>query len=132
MSELLFQCMTKATNAEENQVRHSFNWVVSRRGILKVYDDRLVCGVWTILFTEITGAVLTSIRSTFFLPGYVLRIDTAGKSYHFGLNGRRFWESDLPFPIRGEKGRLGYSVYSVLVRITLLVALAYWLWQKLA
>jgi hypothetical protein len=35
--------MTKATTAEGEDVRRSLNWAVSRRGILEVREDALLC-----------------------------------------------------------------------------------------
>ncbi|MEM9906117.1 MAG: hypothetical protein AAF921_13950 [Cyanobacteria bacterium P01_D01_bin.44] len=58
MSKLLHRYMTKATIAEGDHIRRSFNWVMSRRGLLKVYDDRLACGDWDIPYADIEEAVL--------------------------------------------------------------------------
>jgi hypothetical protein len=132
MAELLYKCLTKATNAEGDQMRFSVNWALARRGFLKVYEDRLVCGDWTIPHTEITNAVLTSFRSTLFIPGHVLRVDTAERTYHFGLHGSKFWKSDLPFKVSREQGSLGYSTFSIVARVILVAVLVYWLWEKLA
>ena len=132
MSEILYKCMTKAIISDADQVRHSLEWVMSRRGILKVFSDRLECGDWVIPYNEINHAVLTSIRSSLFLPGYVLRVQTDSKTYQFGLNWGRFWKTELPFFITREKGHLGYSKFSVLMRVFLILFLAYWLWKKFA
>lgn len=132
MSKLLYKCMTKATTAEGDQIRHSLSWAVSRRGSLKVYSDRLECGDWVIPNSEIQKAVLTSVRSTLFLPGYILRVETKEKSYQFGLNGGRFWKSELPFLVVRESGSLGFSGFSVAIRIILVATLIYLLWRKFA
>jgi hypothetical protein len=88
MSELLHKCMTKATTAEGDQRKYGPNWVISRRGSLKIFDDRLECGDWRIDYTEIKDAVLCSFRSFFLrIPGYILTVETNDRTYHFGLNG---------------------------------------------
>ena len=130
MAELLHKCMTKAIIADGNQVKHSLDWVMSRRGILKIYSDRLECGDWVISNDEITDTVLTSIRSVFFMPGYVLRVQTQSRTYHFGLNGGSFWKSELPFPVTREKARLGYSKFSAAIRVFVILFLIYWIWKK--
>jgi len=120
--------MVKATTAEGEEIRRSFNWAVARRAIFKVMPDSLVCGDWTILYNQIDDAILFSVRSLF-IPGYILIIKAQGKIYQFGLNWNPFWRKDLPFPVKREKGKLGYSAFSIIVRIIALVFLLYWLWQ---
>jgi len=121
--------MTKATTAEGDDVRYSVNWVVARRGILKVMPDALVCGDWRIPYEEIDEAVLFSVTSFFFLPGFVLRVRSRGTIYQFGLNWNPFWKRELPFPVTREKGRLGLSPFSVVIRVAALSYLVYWLWK---
>jgi hypothetical protein len=99
--------MTKATAAAGDQMKHGPNWALSRRAILKVFDDRLECGDWKVPFSEISEAKLYSIRSTLFIPGYVLQIQTHEQAYHFGLNWGSFWTKELPFPVKRERGKLG-------------------------
>lgn len=123
----LFRGMTKGVIAEGDQLRHGPAWVTARRGILKVYPDRLECGDWSIPNTEIREAVLSSFRSAFGIPGYVLRVDTAAKTYHFGLNGGRFWKGDLPFPVRREKVKLSYSPFSIVARCVVVAMVIYYL-----
>ena len=120
--------MTKATTAEGNEIRRSFNWVVSRRAILRVFDDALECGDWRIPYDTIDEAVLFSTWSMF-IPCYVLRVSTDGTLYQFGLNPGSFWKGDLPFPVTREKLRLQYSWFSILVRISAVAYLIYLAWQ---
>ena len=129
MSTFLYKCLTKATTAKSDQMKYGFNWMLSRRAILKVYDDHLECGDWYIDNHQIRDAVLYSIRSLFFIPGYILRIATDEKSYHFGLNGNRFWEGDLPFLVKREKGEMKYSFFSIIVRLILVAYLLWVLWK---
>ena len=57
--------MTKATTAEGDQRKYGPNWVVSRRGSLKIFDDRLECGDWRIDYTEIKALSLFIFAITF-------------------------------------------------------------------
>lgn len=122
--------MTKATTAEGDQMKYGPNWAFSRRAILKVYEDRFVCRDWTIPYDEIQDATLYSIRSSFFIPGYVLHVRTADRNYHFGLNGNSFWKGELPFAVSREKGKLGYSTISLVVRLAALALLIYAIWSR--
>jgi len=119
--------MTKATAAEGENLRHSFNWVVSRRGTLQVLSDALECGDWRIPYDSISEAVLFSTRQMF-IPCYVLRVAANGTIYQFGLNPGSFWKGDLPFPVKREKLRLKFSWFSIVVRVILLASIVYWLW----
>ena len=128
MGELLHRCMTKATTAEGTDIRHSLNWVLSRRGFLSVYADRLECGDWIIPYDEIDEAVLFRARQMF-IPCYVLRIKVRGRIYQFGLNPGRFWAGELPFPARREEASLGYSWFSIAIRAAAVAALVYLVWR---
>jgi hypothetical protein len=127
---LLHNCMTKATTAEGDALRHSQNWVMARRAILQVWSDRLVCGDWTIPHDSIREAVLYSIRSSFFIPGYVLRVRTDDRTFQFGLNAGKFWRGDLPFPVSRERGRLSYSPFSLVIRLIIIGYLLYYVWTQ--
>ncbi len=127
MDEPIHQCWTKATTAEGDDIRRSFNWVTARRARLRVTRSSLVCGDWTIPYHDIQEAVLYWI-SWMLIPGYVLRVKANGVTYQFGLNWGRFWQRELPFPVRRERGRVGYAAFSMVVRIVLLAAIVYWLW----
>jgi len=125
---MLHSCMTKATTAEGDDIRHSQNWLTSRRGKLNVMSDSLVCGDWRIPYNEIDEAVLFR-TSQMFIPCYVLRVKSNGVVYQFGLNPGRFWKGDLPFPVRREKVRFRFSPFSIVGRIVLVLTLAYWIWR---
>jgi len=127
MDKSIFKCMTKATTAEGEDLRRSFNWVVARRAMLQVMPDALVCGDWRIPYDKIDEAVLYSICSVF--PGYLLRIRVSGTIYQFGLNWNPFWKKELPFTVSREKGRLKLSTYSLFVRLTLLAYFTYLTWK---
>jgi len=129
MEKPLFQCMTKATTAEGEDLRRSWSWVVSRRGLLKVMPDALVCGDWRIPFDRIDEAVLFSIRSM--LPGFLLRVKSGKTIYQFGLNANRFWKGDLPFPVSREEAKLKQSAFSVAARILLMGCIVYWIWTQM-
>ena len=127
MDKPLYWCMTKATTAEGEELRRSLNWVISRRGILKVMPDALVCGNWRIPYSQIDEAVLFSIWSL--LPGFLLRVKSKGKTYQFGLNWNPFWKRELPFPVAREKGKLKHSAFSIVIRLILVGYIVYWIWK---
>ena len=126
MPETLYECMTKATTVEGDDIRYSQNWLMSRRGTLRVTTESLECGDWHISYSDIREAVLFSTRQMF-IPCYVLRVRTDVKIYQFGLNPNRFWKGELPFPVQREQ--LRYSRFSIAVRVAWVAAVAYLVWQ---
>ena len=129
MEQPLHTCTTKAVIAEGDQLQSGIRWIASRRARLKLYDDRLQCGDWTINYDEIRDAVLASFRSHILrIPGYVLSVRTETKTYHFGLNGRRYWKGELPFPVKRTKSKLRLSVISFLARAVLIGYAIYFVW----
>lgn len=132
MSAPIYKCMTKATTAEGDQMEHGPNWLRSRRARLKVFDDRLECGDWILPFSDIREAVLFRICSTLFIPGYVLRVQTEQRTYHFGLNAGSFWKGELPFAVKRETGKVGHSAFSIVLRVMLLGYLIYLIWLRVS
>jgi len=129
MTELLHRCMTKVTTAEGDDIRYSLNWVISRRGILQVYSDRLVCGDWVIPYDEMDEAVLIRTRQML-IPCYVLRVKSKGRIYQFGLNPGRFWVGPLPFPVERTSAKLSYSWFSIGLRVAIVVGIGYLVWSS--
>ena len=99
--------MTKAVIGYGDQLECDPQWITSRRGRLNLFDDRLECGNWAIAYDQIQEAVLSSFNSPILrIPGYVLAVRTESKTYHFGLNGWRYWKGELPFTVTRKKTRL--------------------------
>jgi hypothetical protein len=128
--ETLHQCMTKATTAEGDDIRHSLNWVTSRRAMLKITPDALICGDWTLPYSEFDEAVLFTAKQWLIIPVHILKVKTGGKIYQFGLNPGKYWKGELPFSAVREKTHIAYSPYSLAVRVLLLVAVVYTLWRE--
>lgn len=130
MEESIYRCMTKATTAEGEQMKRGVNWALARRGMLKVFEDRLECGDWRIDYSEMRAATLYSFRTLLVIPGFILKVETVERTYHFGLNGGKYWKGELPFAVSRERGKVGHSVGSVLARVVLVLLLGYYLWKK--
>jgi hypothetical protein len=122
--------MTKATTAEGDQLKFGPNWVTARRATLKIFPDRIECGDWIIPNEKIEEATLYSIRTSLIIPGYVLKLTTEEKAYHFGMNAGNFWKGDLPFQVKRERGKLTYSKLSIAIRIALVAYICYHIWGK--
>ena len=119
-----YRCMTKATDRESGDPQRSFNWALSKRGFLRVYEDRIECGRWQIRADEVTEATLFRIRGNL-LGGYVLQVRTGERTYQFGLNPWVRIADHLPFPFTETTVKLGYSRFSVVLRIAVVGYLIY-------
>jgi hypothetical protein len=129
MDKPLHSCMTKVVIGDGEQLRTGPKWITARRGLLKLYSDRLTCGDWTIAYDDIREAVLSSFRSPILrIPGYVLAVRTDNDTYHFGLNGWRYWKGELPFPVTRNRTRLRMSLISILARVVLIGYALYLVW----
>ena len=122
--------MTKAIIAEGDQLETGPQWITSRRARLRLFDDHLVCGDWNVRYDDIREAVLASFRSPILrVPGYVLSARTDTHTYHFGLNGWRYWKGDLPFPVTRTNTWLRMSWLSIVARATLVGYIVYAVWR---
>jgi hypothetical protein len=113
---------------ETGYPRYSHNWALSRRGQLKLYDDRLEFGEWFIAYRDFHDAVLYESRQML-IPVYILAVTAHAKCYQFGLTPWALWRRKLPFQARRERVRLGYSPFSVVSRIFVLGCLVYLVWR---
>lgn len=125
----LFRGMTKAVQGAPEDFGYNAKWITSRRAALEVYEDRLKCGDWTILYTDMKEAELFKTRSGL-IPCYILKVLTDGDSFQFGLNPSRYWKGELPFAVERTEGRLKYSKFSLILRIVLVVALIWYLFFR--
>ena len=124
--------MTKAVIGDGDQLKTGPQWITSRRAILRLFEHHLECGDWTVSYGQIQEAVLSSFSSPILrIPGYVLAVRTDSKTYHFGLNGWRYWKGELPFAVTRQKSRLRLSPISLIARIVLIAGIIYWIWQNI-
>jgi hypothetical protein len=132
MDKPLHSCMTKAVIADGDQLETGPRWITARRGILRLYPDRLTCGNWTLPYDTLRAAELVKIRSPVLrIPGYVLSVRTDAQTYHFGLNAGRYWQGELPFPAMRREARLRMSPISFAARLLLAGCVAYYCWRRL-
>jgi len=128
--EALHQCMTKGVKGAAEEFERGMSWVTSRRGTLKLFQDRFECGNWTVSYEDLTDAVLFKTKQCF-ITCYILKLRTSDTTYQFGLNPNKYWEGELPFEVTRESGRLKYSMLSLLSRLALLaVVIWYFIFRK--
>lgn len=128
MQKPVYRCMTKATDREAGAPRHSANWIGARRGTFTVFEDRIEVGDWRIPFASIDRAVLYRTAYLPFVTASVLELEADGRTYQFGFNPWASPEKRLPIPLEERTGAIGYSRFSVALRIAAILALLVYLW----
>ena len=132
MQQPIYKCMTKGSDQESGSPRRSANWVVSRRGLFKVYPDRVELGNWSIPFDQIESATEYRIPYLPFIRTSVLELQADGKIYQFGFNPWARPVKYFPIPVEERKASMSYSPFSMIVRVLLLLYLSHVLWVWLA
>lgn len=124
--------MTKATDREAGGPRRSLNWAAARRGMFKVFADRVEVGDWRIPFASVDRAALHRVPYLFVFKLDVLELEADGRTYQFGFNPWADPVPHLPLEIERRAGKLGYSKFSVVVRLLAAAAVLYFLWDAFA
>lgn len=130
MEQPRYSYMCKATTREDNEPRYSHNWVTARRARFKIYDDRIVCGDWTIPFAEVEQARVYETKSMF-MSVEILHLITERGSFQFGFNPWVKAAEHLPLSLEREQVKMQYSSFSMMVRFVLVAYLAYFVVSKL-
>lgn len=120
--EVLIADGTKGRKVSPNQdAKYEVGWVTARRDVLLLTTSNLRCGDWAIPLSMIQEASLLHISG-----GSLLRISTSdGFDYQFGLQRNPAWEKQTLIPLKVEQRALEFSIASLVLRLLVLVAIAY-------
>jgi hypothetical protein len=110
--------------AANTAIQHEAGWITSRRAALILTKDRLICGSWNIPLASITSATLHRVKA-FAARGLVLKVATDKHHYQFGLQYDPAWERQTALPLVIEDSKIGYSLFSIVIRVILV---AYLIW----
>ncbi len=124
-----YKCFCKATNREDKEPGYSHNWIAAKRAMFKIFDDRVECGSWNIPFAEIESAHLYKAKQMF-IPVNILQLMTQKGNYQFGFNPWANPFMHLNIEYTQSKIKLGYSIYSIVVRIFLVAYIGYFAWRN--
>ncbi|MFQ5857770.1 MAG: hypothetical protein ACE5LU_19365 [Anaerolineae bacterium] len=129
-SQILVAGATKAQKGDEDTgVRYEPGWIVSRRGVLILTSDKLVCGFWEIPLTSVINATLLRFKGLL-SRWLVLKVATDdGSHYQFGLQYDPTWETQTALKLTVEDGKIKYSAFSIVVRVALILALIGLVWS---
>lgn len=126
MSQILYKCLTKATNKEKGEPRHSSNWIRARRTFFYVYNEHIKCDNWEFEIKRISNPILFKSRQGF-IRFDIIQFDYDDETYQFGFNP---WAHpaqyiDLNFAI--EHTKVKFSAFSILVRLILITLIVYYI-----
>ncbi len=132
MEKPIYKCMAKGSDREAGPPRLSTNWVTSRRGLFRIYPDRVELGDWHIPFARVERAVAYRFPYLPFVKATVLELRADGRTYQFGFNPWARPLEHLPLPVEEREEGMKYSTPLIIMRVTLLICLISLLWLWLA
>jgi hypothetical protein len=117
---------TKGVRYLENQtMMKSTDWIGSQRAVLLLTNRKIVCGKWEIPLEDINNSELIKIK-TLDGPGQILKISTKNQGYfQFGMQVNRQWDEQTALSLIVSKGKVKYSMYSIIIRIVFYGVLVY-------
>ena len=121
---------TKARQMEANaDVKNGAGWIFSRRAVLMLTEDKLVCGDWHIPLNQIDSVSLLEVKQLF-LKTHILKVQSNGQHYQFGLPYNPSWEEQTHFPLKAEATKLSFSSFSIITRIIAFLVIAWYIFQQ--
>jgi len=112
-----------------DEVKYGTNWINSQRAVLMLTNNRIISGKWEIDLGNISKINLIKI-SSIFGSGQVLKIETKDdKHYQFGMQINPDWVNQQTIPLNFEKGKIKYSVFSIIIRLIALALILRWLYD---
>ena len=122
---------SKGIVTEKNQdIQRGLDWVTSQRAVVLLTDKKIICGKWTIPLSTISAVQLLKINSLFG-SGQVLKIQTEdGRNYQFGMQFNPEWTNQQILSLALEKGKVKYSLFSIIARLIVVGYLIYWLYGR--
>lgn len=103
--------------------------MLARRDWLKIYDDRIECGIWEIPYAEVKEAIVYKTRQGF-IPVKILVLSTEDGNFQFGVNPWSNPFRHMAIPLRQESMKLEYSLFSTAIRVLVVGYLVYWACQR--
>jgi hypothetical protein len=123
-SSIVIADATKAQKLyEDTEAVYGTNWAFSRRGVLILTEDELVCGSWEIPLSTVSKATLVHIK-TFITNSGVLKVSTLdGQHYQFGIPFSPPWEQQAVLKLDHENIDPKYAAISVAARLIVVVVI---------
>lgn len=118
--------LTKMISGHAGKPQAGRSWLFAKRGLLRVYDDRLTLGSLTIPCNDIERAKIWQFGFWTGSGSRVLEVETAENSYQFSLNGWAKVVDALPFDYTVEKIVIPYAWLYAVIRTTAVI-FAIWL-----
>lgn len=114
---------TKARKLDEDEeIRSGIGWATSRRAVLMLTNEKLICGSWEIPLASIKDAQLLRVKSLF-AKALILKVAAEDGYYQFGLQYDPAWENQTALKLRIEDGKIQRSPILSLIRALVFLCL---------
>ncbi len=128
MEKIKYKCFAKGKNNNISCSTNTSNWIISKRGFLKILDNEIIFKSWRFKIENINKPVIYTIN-TFLFSAKILSFEYEGKEYQFGLNPWVHIEKHLPLTPEYINEQISNKI--MIIRVFLLGYLTYYLIQKL-
>ncbi len=116
--------------AQGAPLQREAGWITAKRAALILTDDALVCGDWRIPLTSVTAAKLILVPN-WSMRALVLQVTTTDQHYNFGLLYDPAWVQQTVLPLSIEEGKVGFSLFSIALRVIVFGLLIWWILDRL-
>lgn len=111
-------------------IKRGIDWIASQRAVILLTNKRIICGKWSIPLDNISEVKLLKVNSLLG-AGQILKVSTKDNdNYQFGMQVNPEWIHQKILPLTVEKGKIKYSIFSIALRLFLVVYFIYWLIEK--
>lgn len=115
----------------KTEVDTGAKWIVSRRAVAILSDQRIKCGDWDIPLEEIESAELINLRGLI-SKGQLLNISTRDNiGYQMGMQLNPDWLNSDQLNLQYVNKKIKISTFSWLMRIVLILYLVYHVYKRL-
>lgn len=114
----------------KTEVDTGAKWIVSRRAVAILTDKRIKCGDWDIPLSSISSAELINLRGLI-SKGQLLNISTLDKvGYQLGMQLNKDWLKSEDLKLEYLNKKIKISTFSWVMRIGLVIYLAYFIYER--
>ncbi len=125
----LYSCFCKATDTESGEPRASWAWVMSRRAMFRIFDDRVQCGDWIFPFSEIRKATLYKAKQWPFTHK-ILQLELDERCVQFGFFPWANPIKHLKLDVEIRYANLNRQPFTIIFRIAVVGFIAYEIWKR--
>ncbi len=124
----LYSCWCRGTDKETGEPRTSINWVLSRRAMFRVYDDRVECGDWIILFSDVKKAIAYKAKQWPRTANFI-HLETENRNFQFVFPFVGNPAKHMNLELTEQNVKLQQGPITIVLRLAVVSYLAYVAWN---